>query len=130
MTLNQSTIKILALAAAVLSGAYLPNLLRAEGKNASTPKTPGEFYIISSVDVKENQIVLKRPTEVTELIQISDKTAFLDEDGKKIRFENLRAGDTVWVMASGKAQGIRVASQIRKGPMTAQELHRRYLKFD
>lgn len=116
--------------AAVVLGILSSNLARAEERPAPRPKTDGEFFIISSVDVKEAQIVLKRPTEVTELIHISEKTAYLNEDGKKIEFKNLRAGDTVWIKFNGNTRGVRTANVIRKGPMTVEELRRRYLKFE
>ena len=130
MKLNRPTATLSILMAAVLPGQFLPTSMRAEEDPAPKGKTAGEFFIVSSVDVKQKQIVLKRPTEVTELIQISDRTVYLNEEGKKIPFENLRAGDTVWVLFSGKAQGVRTARQIMEGPMTIGELRRRYLKFE
>ncbi len=130
MKLNRLSATLFILMAAVLFGQFLPDSMRAEEDAAPKVKTAGEFFIVSSVDVKQKQIVLKRPTEVTEPIQISDKTIYLDEEGKKIPFEDLRAGDTVWVSLSGKAEGVRIAGVLRKGSMTAEELHRRYARFD
>ena len=85
-----------------------------------------EFFIISSVDLKQQQLVLKRPTEVTELVRVSEKTIIRDEEGKTIPLKTLRAGDTVYVAS---AAGSRVATRIRKAPMTVEELHRRYVPF-
>ena len=130
MKLNQLTGKLLTLMVGVLLSQFPATLLRAEGQAAPAGKTAVEFFIISSVDVKQMQIVLKRPTEVTELIQTSDKTKYLNEEGKSIQFAELRAGDTVWVSFSGKADGGRIADVVRKGPMTTEELHRRYVKFN
>ncbi len=94
------------------------------------PQSPAraneEFFIVSSVDRKKGQIVLKHPTEVTELILVTEKTVYLDEEGKKIGFKDIRAGDTVWVTAGRNSEGARVATRIRRGPMTVEELHRRY----
>jgi hypothetical protein len=130
MKLNQLTGKVCVWMAVLLIGQFSPASMRAEEKAAPPGKAAGEFFIVSSVDLKQQQIVLKRPTEVTELIQTSDKTVYLDQEGKEIQFANLRAGDTVWVSFSGKAEGTRIAGMIRKGAMTTEELHRRYLKFD
>jgi hypothetical protein len=103
--------------------------LRAERGEHSRAAEGESFFIISSVDTKKKQIVLKRPTEVTELIQVTDKTVYLDDNGKTLQFQDLRAGDTVYVSSIRNAEGTRVATRIRIGPMTIEELHRRYLKF-
>jgi hypothetical protein len=98
------------------------------GKRAQT-KAAGseEFFVISSVDLRKNQIVLKRPTEVTELVLVTQNTVYSDEDGKALRFQDLRAGDTVYVTLVERPDGV-TATRIRKGPMTVEELQRRYLK--
>ena len=87
----------------------------------------GDFFIVSSVDVGKNQIVLKLPTEVTELMLVTESTVFLNEEGKPMRFQQLRAGDTVYVVAKTAADGTHVARRVRRGPMTVEELRRRYL---
>lgn len=87
----------------------------------------GEFFIISSVNLKQNEMVLKRPTEVTLLIRVNDKTVYQDEQGKPLRLTDMRAGDTVYVvLAQQGGSGEPVALRLRKGPMTVDELHRRY----
>lgn len=102
-----------------------------------------QFFLISSVDAKKHQIVLKAPTEVTELARVTDKTVYRDEQGKPMQFKDLRAGDTVYVVlspagsfrpsgstaSSAAGEGLRVVTRIRKGEMTPEELHRRYLRF-
>ena len=110
-------------------GSLLAMPLWANGRAAAEAAAGEEFFIISSVDAKKQQIVLKRPTEVTELIRVTDKTAYVDEDGKPLQLKDLRAGDTVYVTASTGREGAPVALRIRKGIMTVDELHRRYLKF-
>jgi hypothetical protein len=114
---------------AVVAAAILAGTALYARPDASAPRADEQFFIISSVDLQKNQIVLKRPTEVTELLLVTDKTVFLDENGKKIGFQNVHAGNTVWVMARRDGQGAEVAMQVRKGPMTVEELHRRYLPF-
>lgn len=104
-------------------------LLGAEQKAVRGTTAREDFFIISSMDAKKAQLVLKRPTEVTELIRVTDKTVYLDEQGKAIDFKSLRAGDTVYVTSSPGPDGMRFATEIRRGPMTLEELHRRYVLF-
>ena len=87
-----------------------------------------EFYIVSSVDAARSRLVLKRPTEVTVVVRVGERTADRSEDGKPLRFSDLRAGDTIWVVASKESDGQLSARAIRRGPMTLQELQKRYLK--
>jgi hypothetical protein len=97
---------------------------------AQTTAQAGEqFFIISSVDPAKQQLVLKRPTEVTTLMRVDDKTAFLDEDGAPLRLTDLRAGDTVYVLSRQTGGTGPTASRIRKGPMTLAELHKHYLNY-
>ena len=100
------------------------------GENpAPAPASQEDFFIISSIDAPKHRIVVKRPTEVTELLQVNEMTVYRDEQGRAIELKNLRAGDTVYVTSSAGTDGARVALRIRKGAMTAEELHRRYLSF-
>ncbi len=86
-----------------------------------------EFFIISSVNLKKNQLVLKRPTEVTVLMEVNEQTVCLNESGKPIHLKDLRAGDTVFVASRHGSDGNSVATRIRKGYMTLGEVHSRYL---
>jgi hypothetical protein len=95
------------------------------------PQTPdfakGDFFIVSSIDLGKRQVLLKRPTEVTELMRVDSGTHYFDEHGKPIRLTDLRAGDTVYIVANSSA-GQLVALTISKGPMTLGVLRERYLK--
>jgi hypothetical protein len=93
----------------------------------STPDNSGDFYLVSSVDLARRQILLKRPTEVTELMRVDGETRYFDERGKAIKLTDLRAGDTVYI-TSARNGDQPVATAIRKGPMTLDVLHERYLK--
>jgi hypothetical protein len=95
----------------------------------ATDKTPGteEFFVVSSVDIAKGQLLLKRPTEITELLQVNDKTHYTGRNGKVIEFSDLRAGDTVYIRSTTTAAG-KLAVSVRRGPMTLEELHRHYLK--
>ena len=117
-----------ALIAAILTLALAGEAATLFAENAQRQAAPGEeFYIISSVNLKKNQLVLKRPTEVTVLMEVSDKTTCLDEKGKPLHMKDLRAGDTVFVASRANGSGDMVATRIRKGYMTLEEVHSRYL---
>jgi hypothetical protein len=94
----------------------------------AAPRAPvDEFFIISSIDVDRNQLLLKRPTEVTEVMRVDGATRYVDEDKKPIKVTDLRAGDTVYI-TSRPGIGGSLAVEIRKGPMTVIELRRRYFR--
>ncbi len=100
------------------------------GKALKVTAAPGEeFFIISSVDPAKHQLVLKRPTEVTTLMHVSDATTYFDESGKPLRLADLRTGDTVYVLSTTQADTGPTASRIRRGPMTLAELHKHYLSY-
>ena len=88
-----------------------------------------EFFIVSSVDSDKGTIVVKRPTETTLTVRVTEKTNCVGLKGEAIRFTDLRAGDTVFIASTPAASGPPAASRIRRGPMTLEELHRRYLRF-
>ena len=102
-------------------------VLAGQSANAAGAKGGEEFFIVSSVDMAKKQLLLKEPTEITEVLQVNDKTRYTDKSGKAIQFADLRAGDTVYIRTTSTPAG-KVAVSIRKGPMTLQELQRRYLK--
>ena len=99
------------------------------GAASPTPDSKEEFFIVSSVDASKSTMVLKRPTEVTLTMRVTEKTRCRSEQGKPIRFTDLRAGDTVFIAADLDSSGQLVASSIRQGIMTLPELRRRYLVF-
>lgn len=87
----------------------------------------GDFFIVSSIDLAKRQILLKRPTEVTELMRVDGETRYLEEPGNPIRLTDLRAGDTVYILS--KSSGSHpLAVTIHKGPMTLDVLRERFLK--
>ena len=96
-------------------------------KAAGTANGGEEFFIVSSVDITKKQLLLKEPTEITQLIEVNDKTRYTDRTGKAMQLGDLRAGDTIYLRSTTTSAG-RVAVSIRKGPMSLQELQRHYLK--
>jgi len=97
------------------------------GKAAANTNSSEEFFIISSVDIEKRQLLLKLPTEITELLRVNEKTRCTDKNGKAMQFADLRAGDTVYIRSTATPGG-KLAVSVRKGPMTLEELHRHYLK--
>jgi hypothetical protein len=93
-------------------------------------KTPAgeQFFIVASVDLQKSQILLKYPTEVTLLMRVDGSTKFADESGKPLKLSDFRAGDTVWVTSTNE-KGDVAALRVRKGGMTAADLHRYYLNY-
>jgi hypothetical protein len=86
-----------------------------------------QFYIIASLDLAKSQLLLKLPSEVTLLMNVAANTQIRDENGGSLKLSDLRAGDTVWVVASSGAEPN--AIHIRKGQMTVADLHRYYLDY-
>ncbi len=100
------------------------------GTKVETPKlnAKGEqFFIVASLDQAKSEILLKRPDEVTLLLNATPKTQYFDENGKPLKLSDLRAGDTVWVTSTAGAHP--TAISVRKGEMTVAELHRYYLDY-
>jgi len=86
-----------------------------------------EFFIVASVDLVKSELLLKRASEVTVLMRVSDKTQIADSTGKTAKLADLRAGDTVWVVSSDG--DVPTVLHIRKGQMTVADLHRYYLDY-
>ncbi len=104
-----------------------PDELAAATAGKKTP-TGEQFFIVASVDLQKSQLLLKRPTEVTLLAHVDDKTKYLDSAGKPAQLSSFRAGDTVWVTLSNGTSGA-TATRVSKGEMTVAELHRYYLDY-
>lgn len=123
--------KSLLLSIVFLAVFFVTGFLAPRGASAASTKTgyEGDFFIISSVNLRSHELFLKAPTEVTELMTINDGTVFLDEQGKRLEFKDLRAGDTVYVVSKKSGKNLPVATRIQKGPMTNAILHQRYLAF-
>ena len=64
--------RTLAIASALVLVLFASGRLRAKDRAQSRTTGADEFFIISSVDLKKHQLVLKHPTEVTELMQVTE----------------------------------------------------------
>jgi hypothetical protein len=112
---------------AVILAVFTTSAFAQSGKNPeNTTFAKGDFFIVSSIDLTKKQILLKRPTEVTELMRLDDATRCFEENGKLMRLADIRAGDTIYI-TSRSSEGQFVVVTIRKGPMTLEVLRERYL---
>lgn len=87
-----------------------------------------QFFIVASIDRQNLQLLLKRPTEVTVLVKLSQNTKYSNDSGKSTTLATFRAGDTVWAKLSGNGPEPTVV-EIRQGEMTIADLHRYYLDY-
>ena len=87
-----------------------------------------QFFIISSVDIANSQVLLKRPTEVTVLAKVVPGTKYLDQNGKPIKLTTFRAGDTVWARLSNDGPDPTI-ELMQDGEMTLSDLHKYYLDY-
>lgn len=111
----------------ILAFLLTPVFAQSAPNQANADSGKGDFYIVSSIDLARKQILLKRPTEVTELMRVDGETHYFEESGKPMGLADLRAGDTVFIM-SKPAASQPLAVTIHKGPMTLDVLRERYLK--
>jgi hypothetical protein len=88
-----------------------------------------EFFMISSVDQQNHQIVLMRPTQLTVVADFGPQTLCLGDSGQKLTPKDLRAGDTVWAIIKPGKKGAEDALRIREGAMTQAELQQLYLHY-
>ena len=100
------------------------------GSNSVGKKTAAgeQFFIIGSVDLTQQQILLKWPTEVTLLLKVTPNTKFESESDKPLKLSDFRAGDTVWVTYSGTGTDA-TAVHVRAGIMSVDDLHKYYLDY-
>ncbi len=82
---------------------------------------------ISPVNHAKQEILLMAPTEVTQAMQITPQTLFYDEQGRALKFNDLLAGDSVYVVSKPSREGAVEAVRVQKGVMTPQVRRERYL---
>src|SRR5215472_1812673 len=113
--------------AGIVAVLVMPVFAQSAKNSPNTDSLKGDFFIVSSIGLAKKQILLKRPTEVTELMRVDGETRYLEERGKSMRLTDLRAGDTVYIVSRLNG-GQSIAVSIRKGPMTVEVLRERFLK--
>lgn len=114
---------------ALVAGTFVLVLALCTPLQAQTNSKGEEFFIISSVDQKTQQVVLMRPTQLTVAANVGPQTVCLGEKGEKMTLSELRAGDTVWAVIKTGRNGVATALRIREGAMTQAELQRLYLHY-
>jgi len=107
-----------------------PAAVRATPSVVPGKKTPAgeQFFIVASIDLQKSQLLLKYPTEVTQLMKVDGSTKFVDESGQPLKLSDFRAGDTLWVTSRTSGEEI-TAVHVRKGRMDVTDLHRYYLDY-
>lgn len=96
---------------------------------AQTNSRGEEFFIISSVNFQNHQIVLMRPTQLTVVATFDPETTVLGEKGEKLTTKDLKAGDTVWGMLKFAKDGSASVLRLREGAMTQSDLRNLYLRY-
>lgn len=87
-----------------------------------------QFFIVASIDRQNEQLLLKRPTEVTVLVKVDSKTKYFNDQGKPTPLTTFRAGDTVWAKVTD-SQTDPTVIEMREGEMTLADLHKYYLDY-
>src|SRR6266478_2297852 len=87
--------------------AVLPTPMFAQfGKNSgNTEFAKGDFFIVSSIDLAKKQLLLKRPTEVTELMRVDGETRCFEERGKHHNDWRTFVPGTVFILRRGPKKG-------------------------
>jgi hypothetical protein len=94
-------------------------------RKGPTHEIRDEFFIVSEVHLKKHHLVLELPTQITMVMQVTDKTVFTNEQGRRLPLSKIRAGDTVYINYIKNPKGS-TALRIHEGPMTVRLLHERY----
>jgi hypothetical protein len=125
--MNKRTFSLLLAAVLAVLGAGMN--VRAAARTAPSQIVRNQFFIISEVNLQKHndQLVLELPSEITMLMTVNAKTAFINEQGRHEPLRNIRPGDTVYITFERQGKG-GTALSIREGPMTVQILHARYFK--
>ena len=116
----------LGMAMAVGFGLALAGTTAWAAQKSSPQITRDEFFIVSEVSLKKHEVVMEEPTQITITMNLTGKTAFTNQQGHALPIADMRAGDTVYVTYEQDSKGVVTALAIREGPMTRQELRRRY----
>lgn len=128
--MNNSSIPSRLRKAGAIAAALVVMALCASASLYAQSNSRGEsFYIISSVNFRNHQIVLMQPTQLTVVAEFGPQTVVLDENGKKLTTQDLKAGDTVWAVVKNSKQDGANVTRIRMGAMTQSELRKLYLKY-
>jgi hypothetical protein len=107
---------------AVALGMYAPQA-------AAQAKTGDQFFVISSIDRTKHLLVLLQATEITEIMNTTDKTQYFAMNGKPEKLTDLRSGDCVYVVFHKEKDGSLTVDKVTQGVMTVAELRKRYVPY-
>ncbi len=89
------------------------------------PPRDADFFTIASIDAAKQELVLRGPMDLTQVAKVTNHTPYLDLNGSELSFKDLQVGDTVYVIMSRDVDGVPRILSLHRGPMTAEEFHRR-----
>ncbi len=89
------------------------------------PPRDADFFTVASIDESKQELVLRGPMELTQVAKVTNHTPYLDLNGNQLRFKDLQIGDPVYVIMSRDVDGVPRILSLHRGPMTAEEFHRR-----
>jgi hypothetical protein len=92
-------------------------------------KTGDQFFVISSIDRTKHLLVLLQATEITEIMNTTDKTQYFAMNGKPEKLTDLRSGDCVYVVFHKEKDGSLAVDKVTQGVMTVAELRKRYVPY-
>jgi hypothetical protein len=127
--MNKKTFRLKLQKLAIFAGVFATALCISSALWAQTNSKGEEFFIISSVNFQNHQIVLMRPTQLTVVATFGPQTAVAGENGEKLTVKDLKAGDTIWAVVRTPKKGMASVLRINEGAMTQPELHKLYLKY-
>jgi hypothetical protein len=126
---NKAAIRLKLRKLAVFAGVFAMALCISTALWAQTNSKGEQFFIISSVNFQNHQIVLMRPTQLTVVATFGPQTVVTGENGEKLTVKDLKAGDTTWAVVRTPKKGMASVLRIHEGAMTQSELHKLYLKY-
>jgi uncharacterized membrane protein YgcG len=88
--------------------------------------TRNQFFIVSEVNLGQNQVVFEAPTQITATMTVNGKTVFTNQQGKRMPISDLQAGDTGYLTYEQKGNDV-TALSFRLGPMNMALLRQDYL---
>ncbi|MBZ5566138.1 MAG: hypothetical protein LAP13_27440 [Acidobacteriia bacterium] len=117
-------IRMVSLCAAALS-LWFSLQLSAQPPLQIRPPRDADFFAIATIDAAKQELVLRGPMDLTQVARVTNHTPYLDLNGNELSFKDLRVGDTVYVIMSRDIDGVPRILSLHRGPMTAEEFHRR-----
>ncbi len=113
-------IRVVSLCAAALTLSFSFQLFARPPLHIHPPRD-AEVFTITSIDSARQELVLKGLTESLQIAKVTNHTPYLDAEGNDLRFQDLQAGDTVYVILSRDVDGVPRILSLHRGPVTAAD---------